>query len=171
MFAIMAKQNKFKLVLVILTVLVLYFILFGYPIFRCLWWILDHFISKTWYFYFICIAVPIFLDIIALICTAIGFSIQSVKTRYFNHISTDYIIFVIILLPLIIICEFIFDFSSAALRYAWIVCIILLGICALYIILAHLNGALIMRKKNIYLKSTKIKQSLRIIHISDIHIG
>ncbi|KAA6390226.1 MAG: hypothetical protein EZS28_014248 [Streblomastix strix] len=38
-------------------------------------------------------------------------------------------------------------------------------------LIAHLNGLLILRNKKVNLKSSKLKQPLRIIQLSDVHIG
>ncbi|KAA6395154.1 MAG: hypothetical protein EZS28_009320 [Streblomastix strix] len=165
------NQTKFKLFLIAFAVIVIFILILSYPIFRCLWWILEHFNSKQWDFYFISIVVSIILSVVVLTCTIATMFIQSIKVRYLNYFGRDFTSFDLLLLPWIIICEFVFGFSSAAHEYAWIVCIVLIVIFAIYIIVGHLSGVFIMHKKNIYLKSPKIKQSLRMIQISDVHIG
>ncbi|KAA6389296.1 MAG: hypothetical protein EZS28_015178 [Streblomastix strix] len=164
-------QNKKQLVLFVFVVIAVYLVIFSYPPFRCLFWILEHFIPKSWYYYCICVIAPIILNIIIAIFMVLGVILNSFNARYITCIGVDYLIVIISLLPFIIILEIVFGVSSTAHQYAWIVCFSLIGIITIFLFTSHLIGTFILRDKFINLKSSKIKQPLRIVQISDIHIG
>ncbi|KAA6383205.1 MAG: hypothetical protein EZS28_021267 [Streblomastix strix] len=76
-----------------------------------------------------------------------------------------------LLLVFVVILEIVFGVSSSAHQHAWIVCIAIMGVIFIYLFISNLIGTFILRNKYVDIKSSKLKQPLRIIHISDTHIG
>ncbi|KAA6397441.1 MAG: hypothetical protein EZS28_007032 [Streblomastix strix] len=163
------KKKRSALILFLYSISVIIFI-FMYPIFRILSWTLSETLDG-WKLYVVCISITLFL-IILISSSIVIFGVRWSLTSWIaSQISAHSLFFTFDALFPCLFLEIVFAFWDYAYNHRWQIVLVLVSVLILYQIIGSINGQ-IVGIRTVNLRNKKIgKTPLRIVHLSDIHIG